>query len=219
MEKQFYELIRVSTGLLDCLDQGPSPEEWEQLYQLSKQQKVEGICYRGVERLFEFGLRAPQDVSIDWMSETEVIRETNSQAKRLPRLVKCYPEELQELRQSEDDLLNPSEVPTIRQMYSLFLQRQLNMRAVLDYYYVLCQTKGKFETSKGGDWTDHVLGGFGLRRFARALMWLMHESLGFERERMPWSPNEHEGHFLQGELFGKNTRKQRFLHMLRYFKL
>lgn len=78
MEKLFYELMQVAVGQLDCLSRGPSPEEWQELYATAQRQNVVGICYRGVERLFEFGLRAPQDVSIDWMSETEEIRVNNA---------------------------------------------------------------------------------------------------------------------------------------------
>ncbi len=119
MESLFYELMQVSTGQLDCLSRGPSPEEWQQLYALSQRQAVTGICYKGVEKLFEFGLRAPQDVSIDWMSEAEEIRLGNTIVeKRCATLQKrlierkihtsvllgqgiahCYDEELQELRQ------------------------------------------------------------------------------------------------------------------------
>jgi len=80
---------------------------------------VTGVCYNGVEKLFEFGLRAPQDVSIDWMAEAEEIRMANSIVdkrcatlqKRLTErkiytsallgqgAAKCYDETLRELRQ------------------------------------------------------------------------------------------------------------------------
>lgn len=119
MEKLFYELMQVAVGQLDCLSRGPSPEEWQELYATAQRQSVVGICYRGVERLFEFGLRAPQDVSIDWMSETEEIRVNNAtydkrsaiiQKRLLERKIyttillgqgvaRYYGEELQELRQ------------------------------------------------------------------------------------------------------------------------
>ncbi len=76
-EELFYELMQVSVGQLDCLSRGPSPEEWLWLYTTAQQQQVTGVCYKGVEKLFEFGLRAPQDVSIDWMAEAEEIRMSN----------------------------------------------------------------------------------------------------------------------------------------------
>jgi len=78
MENLFYELLQVSTGQLDCLSRGPSPEEWQELYATAQRQHVIGVCYKGVEKLFEFGLRAPQDISIDWMAEAEEIRMGNA---------------------------------------------------------------------------------------------------------------------------------------------
>ncbi|MBQ7420493.1 MAG: nucleotidyltransferase family protein [Prevotella sp.] len=78
MDKLFFELIQVSTGQLDCLSRGPEPEEWQQLYEMACQQHLVGVCYRGVQLLFEFGLRAPQDLAIDWMSEAELIEERNN---------------------------------------------------------------------------------------------------------------------------------------------
>ena len=119
MEKLFFELMQVAVGQLDCLSRGPSPEEWAELYQTAQRQAVAGICYNGMEKLFEFGLRAPQDVSIDWMAEAEEIRMSNTivnkrcatiQKKLIERkiytsvllgqgIASCYGAELQELRQ------------------------------------------------------------------------------------------------------------------------
>ena len=98
----FFELLQVSVGQLDCLTRGPEPDEWQQLYDISKQQHVEGISYHGVMKLFEFGLRAPQDVSLDWMAEAETIRETNETAAKPSALALCYDEELQNLRKRAD---------------------------------------------------------------------------------------------------------------------
>ena len=78
MEQLFYELIQVSTKQLDCLSRGPEPEEWAELHDIARQQKMTGICYRGVQALFEFGLRVPQDLVIDWMAEAEAIEERNT---------------------------------------------------------------------------------------------------------------------------------------------
>jgi hypothetical protein len=75
MKKLFFELMQVGMGQLDCLSRGPSPEEWRELYELSQREAVAGICYQGAVALFEFGLRAPQDLIIDLMAEAEDIRE------------------------------------------------------------------------------------------------------------------------------------------------
>lgn len=77
MEKLFFELIQVSTGQLDCLSRGPEPEEWQELYEIAHQQQLVGVCYRGVQALFEYGLRVPQDLIIEWMSEAELIEQRN----------------------------------------------------------------------------------------------------------------------------------------------
>lgn len=78
MEQLFYELIQVSIKQLDCLSRGPEPEEWQELHEIAHQQKMTGICYRGVQALFEFGLRVPQDLVIDWMAQAEAIEERSS---------------------------------------------------------------------------------------------------------------------------------------------
>ena len=56
MKQLFYELIQVAIGQRECLERGPEPEEWQALHELAQRQCVAGICYKGVERLFEFGL-------------------------------------------------------------------------------------------------------------------------------------------------------------------
>ena len=75
MQDLFFELLRVSIGQLDCLSRGPSAEEWEKIYQTSRRHGVAGVCYKGIVRLFEFGLRVPQDLSLDWMADAEDLRE------------------------------------------------------------------------------------------------------------------------------------------------
>ncbi len=123
MDELFFELMQVATGKLDCLSRGPEPEEWQQLYELSKQQQVAGLCYQGVERLFEFGLRAPQDVSIDWMADAEEEGAYGEGQRGRMR---------------------------IQDVYRLYLQRRLNMRVLVDYADTLRRNNGKNETLKGG---------------------------------------------------------------------
>ena len=123
MDELFFELMQVSTGKLDCLSRGPEPEEWKELYELSKRHQVAGLCYQGVERLFEFGLRAPQDVSIDWMADAE-----------------------EEGASAEDHKGHMA----IQDIYRLYLQHRLNMHVLATYADTLRQHNGKYETLKGG---------------------------------------------------------------------
>lgn len=92
MEKLFFELMQVSVGQLDCVSRFPEPEEWNRFHDLAKRQAVVGICYHGVTKLYEYGLIAPQELSLDWMAEAEEIKEQNCGGSR--RLV-ALQEELQ----------------------------------------------------------------------------------------------------------------------------
>lgn len=75
MDRLFYELMQVAMGQIDCLERGPSPEEWQDLHTLAQGEDVVGACYQSSVHLFDFGLRAPQDLILDWMNEAEELRE------------------------------------------------------------------------------------------------------------------------------------------------
>ena len=77
MNKLFFELMQVSVGQLDCVGRFPEPDEWRKFHDLAKSQAVVGICHHGVTKLFDYGLVAPQELSLDWMSEAEEIKESN----------------------------------------------------------------------------------------------------------------------------------------------
>ena len=118
MRKLFFELMQVSVGQLDCVSRFPEPNEWQKFYELAKKQAVIGVCYHGVTKLFDYGLVAPQELSLDWMAEAEEIKEVNrGRTRRLitlqeelqkhhlrssvmtgPGLTRFYDRELQMLR-------------------------------------------------------------------------------------------------------------------------
>ena len=75
MQELFFELLRVAIGQLDCLSRGPSSQEWHGIYQTARRHGLVAVCYKGVEHLFEFGLRVPQDLSLDWMGDVETAYE------------------------------------------------------------------------------------------------------------------------------------------------
>jgi hypothetical protein len=89
MQELFFELLRVAVGQMDCLSRGPSVEEWNGIFQTAQRHGLVGVCYKGVERLFDFGLRAPHDLSIDWMADAEMLRdEQELYENRCEKLVK-----------------------------------------------------------------------------------------------------------------------------------
>ena len=88
MRKLFFELMQVSVGQLDCVSRFPEPDEWRKFHELAVNQAVVGVCHHGVTKLFEYGLVAPQELSLDWMSEAEEIKEQNP---RNPHRRLAYP--------------------------------------------------------------------------------------------------------------------------------
>ena len=295
MENLFYELMQVAVGQLDCLSRGPSPEEWHALYQTARQQSVTGVCYKGVERLFEFGLRGPQDVSIDWMSEAEDIREANettdkrsttilaklSERKIYSTLVlgqgvaRDYDADIRELRQPNGiDVFvdcgwqkavkfvqqtgqqevrhrhqavwlltwqdtpvrlrtqvvyckNPWKNAVVHQwfrqnreclftdsngmttptadmnivialltLYNAMMYERVDMRMLMDCFFILKKKNGSFGMFKGGMTAEKVMRSFGMLSFSRGVMWIMQEVFGMRREQLPFNPNETEGRFV-----------------------
>jgi len=210
IDSLFFELLQVSVGREDCLSRGAEPEEWQELFEISKRQHVEGISYHGVMKLFEFGLRAPQDVSLDWMAEAETIRETNEMAEKPSALAQCYGEELQELRKTGIDELETASNLTIQYIYKQYLHHRLDMRLLLDYYFVLRKNSGKYETLKGGG----LLDSFGVRRFARGVMWMLQETMKLDRQYMLFEPLEIEGRFLLNDMMQEASKLERVAHVL-----
>ena len=123
MQELFFELLRVAVGQMDCLSRGPSFEEWNGIYQTAQRHGLLGVCYKGVERLFDFGLRAPQDLSIDWMADAEMIREEQElYENRCEKLVKKLAERklhaavmngLGDRRYGDDELQHLVKAPSI----------------------------------------------------------------------------------------------------------
>lgn len=52
MSHLFYDLIRVSIGAQDTLSSVPSGEDWRALYAIAKKQSLIGICFAGVQMLY-----------------------------------------------------------------------------------------------------------------------------------------------------------------------
>ena len=211
----FFELLQVSVGRIDCLSRGPEPEEWQAIYEIAKQQHVDGICYQGVLKLFEFGLRAPQDISLDWMAEAETVREVNETANKPAISVRCYDEELQALRQPADHELQAVSQLNIQYVYQQYLRRKLDLHLLLDYYFVLRKCQGKYETLKGGG----LLNSCGIRRFARGVMWMLQEVLKLDRQSMPYEPLETEGRFLLSDVMQEASKGERVVHVLLTYPL
>ena len=293
MRKLFFELMQVSVGQLDCVSRFPEPDEWKKLYELAKNQAVAGICYHGVTKLFEYGLVAPQELSLDWMADAEEIKEQNrGRSRRLitlqeelqshhlrssvvtgPGLVRFYDRELQPLRytkgvdlyvfgyknqvdlnqwadinvrihtelhagkstqrnnrlekwmlQNNDlmfrkagELTVPSHAMTIVlqivHLYNLFLEKRLQMRNLMDLFYVLRFGDGRSKQFQFSQTTiDGEIKELGLTRFSRGLMWLMKEAFNLNTNHMPVEPLEEEGQYILSVMMGDSLTFKNWWH-------
>jgi len=66
--KHFIELIQVATGSKDCLSKTPTPQEWQQLYQVAYEQAVLGISFAGIRKLAEQRQQPPQELYYQWLA-------------------------------------------------------------------------------------------------------------------------------------------------------
>lgn len=82
-------------------------------------------------------------------------------------------------------------------IYRHFLYEGVGFRQIVDYYFVLkAANKENLDVSDSLEAVSH----FGMERFAKGLMWVMHESLGMPSEWMLWEPDEKEGRYILEEV-------------------
>ena len=147
MRKLFFELMQVSLGQLDCVSRFPEPNEWQKFYELAKKQAVIGICYHGVTKLFDYGLVAPQELSLDWMAEAEEIKEVNRGRTR--KLIT-----LQEELQKHHLLSSVMTGPGLTRFYDRELQ-MLRYTKGIDVY--VFGYKNQLDLSPWADINVHIL--------------------------------------------------------------
>ena len=95
------------------------------------------------------------------------------------------------------------------------MHHQLDMRLLLDYYFVLRKNSGKYETLKGGGLFDS----WGVRRFARGVMWMLQETMNLNMQHMPFQPLEKEGRFLFSDMMHEVSKWKRLAHIFLFFKI
>lgn len=77
-------------------------------------------------------------------------------------------------------------------IYRHFLYEGVGFRQVIDYYFVLKNLNDDLNES----FAYKAVREFGMEKFAKGLMWVMHEALGMPREWMLWEPDEKEGRYI-----------------------
>lgn len=220
MQKLFFELIRVALGQQDCVDRAPLTEEWAELYRLSKQHGIAGTCYQGVEKLFEFGLRGPQDVMIDWMAESEetfdadVIELYTPIPMKNPLKNRRWQKVLRENEALEH-------TPTMHllslliHIHEQFVYQRLPLLLLLDAYRLMRQMNGDFEQMARQTTFEQQLRRVGVYHFTQGVMWGLKEVMALERKYMPCEPSEKKGRFILDYMMrDEHTLKE---HWRKYF--
>ena len=83
-------------------------------------------------------------------------------------------------------------------IYRHFLYEGVGFRQVIDYYFVLKNLNENLNVNESCAYK--AVREFGMTRFAKGLMWVMHDALGMSREWMLWEPDEKEGRYILEEV-------------------
>ena len=89
-------------------------------------------------------------------------------------------------------------------IYRHLFEEGIGLRQLVDYYYVLKKDCPKEEKDNSSKWIREL----GMQRFCSAVMYIMQEILGLEKEYLIYPPSKKEGLFLLDEImragnFGK----------------
>ena len=79
-------------------------------------------------------------------------------------------------------------------IYRHFLYEGVGFRQIIDYYFVLKNLNDNLNVNES--YAYKAVREFGMTRFAKGLMWVMHEALGMQRDWMLWEPDEKEGRYI-----------------------
>lgn len=86
MDKLFYELIQVSVGSRTVLSRVPSLSEWQMLYDLSEKQSLIGICFCGVQRIYNDNryqaANLPKTLRMQWLGIAVKIHNRNEELNK-----------------------------------------------------------------------------------------------------------------------------------------
>ena len=88
----FFELLQVAIGNRQSLSREPIPEEWEEIYEMSKKQSLAGIAFAGVERLPQEQMPPGKRIR-QWAVKAEKIREHNVKVSEDCRVISRFFEE------------------------------------------------------------------------------------------------------------------------------
>lgn len=123
------------------------------------------------------------------------------------------------LRPSETTIIVPSRefnaFYLMLHCYNHEFSSGLGLRQLMDYYFLLRNLNGnKKDNRYNADNANELFHKFGMERFVGAVMWIMQEVFGLERERLLCEPDEKEGRYILAEVmaggnFGHHDKRIR----------
>lgn len=72
----FFELLQVAIGRRGTLSRVPTLDEWRTLYGLSVKQALDGVCFRGIQKLPKEMLPT-KDLLLRWFAQAESVKKRN----------------------------------------------------------------------------------------------------------------------------------------------
>ena len=188
-------------------------------------------CYQGVVKLFEFGLRAPQDLSIDWMAEAEEADMGGKEPQQIPAISHPLRRQLverwlarnggsltEQAGEQRQYVPSASIVLLMLQAFEDFHAGRLTLKPVVDCFTLLQEHGKSLGKFRDGSSVPQMLRTFGIWRFSQAMMWAAQQVCLLPADKMPVAPRMSAGHFLLDELTGgKKPWKIRLKNRIRKF--
>ena len=182
----FFQLLRLSIGRRSSLSRTLSSAEWTSLYGLSVKQALAGVCFCGIQRLpKEQVVHLPKQLMMQWFAIAEQIKQQN---RRLNDRAKELSEKFAEGGFRSCVLKGQG----VAFLYNINLDLNVNRNH---------KANATFRS-------------LGMEKFVSAVMWLLQEVFGLERELMLFEPSEKYGRRLLdivmvGGNFGQYDKRNR----------
>lgn len=80
-------------------------------------------------------------------------------------------------------------------IYRHLIDEGVGLRQIVDYYFLLMSDGGGVK-----DGVKHTIEYLGMKRFASALMWVLHTVFAMPHEKMVYEPSEKDGRFFLNEI-------------------
>ena len=81
-------------------------------------------------------------------------------------------------------------------IYRHFLYEGVGLRQLMDYFFVLKAVNSETDTR----WSKDAIKSFGIKRFARGVMWIMQHVFGLEKEFLLYESDEKEGRYILNQV-------------------